>query len=468
MTFNWSIFIDLGILSAALLLATLVRARVPFFQKYLIPNALTAGFIALPFYNFIAPGLGLDISGLRNLVYHLLSISFIAMTLRKSENGGARGKMVLSTSLSILSQYSVQCLLGFGLGILLMLTMLPKIFPGFGLFLTMGFSLGPGQAFAMGTGWEKYGFDGAGTVGLTFGAIGFIWACFGGMTILNLAVRRGWIKKEELSSIERDDVRTGIYDPDRHMVGSEVKTEPEAIDPLTFNVAFVFVAYLLSFLFLKLITWLLSFAGNAGNEFAWNLWGISFIFAALTASVMKKIISLAGIDYLTDNGSLNRISGLSVDLMVAASIGAISLVVVRQYWMPILLVSTIGGIVTTVLTLWISSRLFDDHVFHRTILIYGTATGTLPTGLALLRVIDPDFETPASRDYMYSVGITFLLAIPMILTMNLVSYGFTTGDSLYYWIIFAVYSGYMIFVLVAYRILSGKRAFSKPHKIWYR
>ncbi|GAH89008.1 unnamed protein product, partial [marine sediment metagenome] len=69
MTFNWLIFVDLGIISLALLLATLVRTRFGFFQKYLIPNALTAGFILLPIYNFLAPHIGLNTSGLENLVY---------------------------------------------------------------------------------------------------------------------------------------------------------------------------------------------------------------------------------------------------------------------------------------------------------------------------------------------------------------------------------------------------------------
>jgi len=106
MAFEWSIIIDLGILSISLLIATLLRAKINFFQKYLIPNALTAGFIALPFYNFIAPQLEMNTKGLGNLVYHLLCISFIAMTLRKSDKKSS-GKQVLSTALSLLTQYSI-------------------------------------------------------------------------------------------------------------------------------------------------------------------------------------------------------------------------------------------------------------------------------------------------------------------------------------------------------------------------
>ena len=34
---------------------------------------------------------------------------------------------------------------------------------------------------------------GAGDVGLTFAAMGFIWACFGGVFLINLGIRKGWL-----------------------------------------------------------------------------------------------------------------------------------------------------------------------------------------------------------------------------------------------------------------------------------
>lgn len=40
---SWGIFLNLGIISIALVLATFIRSKVKFFQKFMIPNALTAG-----------------------------------------------------------------------------------------------------------------------------------------------------------------------------------------------------------------------------------------------------------------------------------------------------------------------------------------------------------------------------------------------------------------------------------------
>ena len=48
MNFSWPFLIDMGILGAALMAATWIRSRVRFFQRFLIPNALTAGFMLFP------------------------------------------------------------------------------------------------------------------------------------------------------------------------------------------------------------------------------------------------------------------------------------------------------------------------------------------------------------------------------------------------------------------------------------
>ena len=116
MNFPWMTFVNFGGISAALLLATLIRARVRFFQKYLIPNALTAGFILLVFYNYAAPHIGMTQADLGGFAYHLLNLSFIAMVLRKPADRGAHSKKrSLTMAVAMLSQYAIQAVLGLGL-----------------------------------------------------------------------------------------------------------------------------------------------------------------------------------------------------------------------------------------------------------------------------------------------------------------------------------------------------------------
>jgi len=464
MHFHWSIFIDLGIISVALMAATALRKRVHFFQKYLIPNALAAGFLLLPFYSYAGPFIGLDSEGLGNLVFHLLNISFIAMTLR-TRRYKASGKNIFSMVITVLSQYSLQSMVGLGITFLFIATVIPNLFPSFGLLITLGFALGPGQAFAIGSGWESRGFFGGGSVGLTFAAIGFIWACFVGMFLINNAIKRGWIEKKEVSE-NPVSVRGGEKTASSIEPGSGYAPNTGAIDQMTYNFAIVCAVYLLTYLLLRGITAALSYTGTIGIDLAEHLWGIAFIFASLVAGVVKKLFFVFGIEGSISNERLTRIAGTSVDFMVAASIAAISLVVVRHYWLPISVMALLGGIFTVLSLLWLSSRLFTDYVFQRTILIFGAMTGTLPTGLALLRVIDPEFETPASSDYMYAVGIIFFFAIPFIFSMNFPVYGYTTGRTIYYWMTFFIYAAYLIFVLASFRVMKGRGAFKGAGKLW--
>jgi ESS family glutamate:Na+ symporter len=146
--------------------------------------------------------------------------------------------------------------------------------------------------------------------------------------------------------------------------------------------------------------------------------------------------------------------------------GAIVISLVARYWLPILIMGVLAGIVILVCLTWISSRLFRDYQFHRFILMWGALTGTLPSGLALLRVVDPQFETPASRDYIYAAGIVFPLAIPMLISVNFPAYAYRDGNPTLYWVCAGIYLAYLLLAIVLYRVLKGKGAFRKPARLW--
>ena len=256
------------------MLATFIRSKVHFFQRFLIPNSITAGFILLPFYNFLAPHLSMDVQGLENLIYHLLAISFIAMILRNTNLKGS-GKRIYSVAVMITASLTFQALLGFGLTALFILTFFPKLFLSFGLFVPLGFELGPGEAFSIGRGWELFGLHNAGSIGLTFAVMGFLWACFGGVYLINYGIRKGWLTRKSLDKLKNIDTRSGIYEKEeKKPIGAKLVTETEALDSMSLQVSLVFIVYLITFLILKFITFLLSFAGPSGQELAVNLWGL--------------------------------------------------------------------------------------------------------------------------------------------------------------------------------------------------
>jgi glutamate:Na+ symporter, ESS family len=468
MEFSWFIFINLGVLSIVLMLGTLLRARVKFFQKYLIPNALTAGFLALPLYNFIFPKIGLNAIQLGEITYHFLGLSFISLGLRTPTEGGKRGPAVFQTSIGILSQLVLQAIIGFGLTLLLIYTFMPNLYHTFGFLFPLGFAEGPGQAFSIGEAWKAYGIKDAGNVGLTFAALGYIICCFGGIYLINHGLKKGWVSQQELQHMRTTETQTGIRPKGSVLpVGAYQTTETDAIDSISLHIALVLTAYFFAWMCLKGITFLLNMAGPSGHELAANLWGLHFIFAVLMGLLLRKFLQVIKCDHIIDNRTMTRISGLSVDIMVTSAIAAISLTAVYEYWAPLLIITVIGGAATTFGTIWFCSRLFSDHRFLRTLFIFGVSTGTLSTGLALLRALDPEFESPVAVDYTYASGLTFALVIPLILIINLPLQTFKTGNMLYSWIALAVMGVYALFILISYKVISRRKALAEKNQLWF-
>jgi ESS family glutamate:Na+ symporter len=468
MSYQWPMFINLGIISAGLLLATWIRTKVNFFQRFLIPNSLLAGFILLPLYNFVFPYMGLSTVDLGEMAYHLLSLSFVALSLKALPRKKPGKGRIFGTTLSVLFQFGVQGFIGLILTFVFIQTIRPDLFHSFGYLLPLGFAQGPGQAYSIGESWTSFGVEGAGSIGLTFAAIGFIFCSFGGIFIINLAIKKGWISKEQVKFLKNKELKPGILPKGSKLkAGSFQTTQTEAIDTLTLNAALVLLGYYAAFLILKGIDFLLSFIGPAGEQLAQTFWGLSFIFAALMGLLLRQILKTTENQHIVDNLTMNRLTGIFVDIMVASAIAAISIVVIKNYWLPIMSISIIAAVVVAFTTLWYSSRIFTDHRFLRTLLVYGVSTGTLSTGLALLRVVDPDFETPVATDYTYAAGITFAFAIPYVLTMNLPLHTFVTGDYKWFWLAVLVNVAYLLFTGIFFFKFAGKRAFKHKLKIWY-
>ena len=173
------VILDFTYLSFFLLAGTILRRYVPIFQKFLIPNNILGGFFGLllggQFFRFII----LNPDRLGTYVYHLLALTFITMGLRKEKTSWGKGP--LSKSMITILCYLGQAFIGLSVSLILIKTIYPDLFPGMGFMMTLGFASGPGLAYAMGNSWEVFGFENGGLVGLTFAAIGYLIAFFGGI-----------------------------------------------------------------------------------------------------------------------------------------------------------------------------------------------------------------------------------------------------------------------------------------------
>ena len=459
---DFTIMIHICIISCALLLGSSLRSKIRVLQKYLIPAPMIGGLFLFLFYNYVAAPLHLE-SGrifLEELMFHLLNVSFIAMQLRipaKKEKVQRKGAL-WSNVTALLAEYGLQCFFGLLVAALLLRRFLPESAVALGLTLCLGFELGPGQAESMAKVWEgaPYNVSNAGDVGLAMAAIGFVIGSVVGVVLINRAARNGWLSAEYVEKLRNRKSGTDFFRLKKDRVATSYQTTvSESMDTFTLHIALIMVTYLLSFLILAGIEKLVTVTvGGKVLEAVTGLWGINFVFSSLCAILVRKTLIATHSEHVIDNQTCNRIDGIAVDFTVAACLGAIEIAAIRQYWVVILVLTIVGVAITCFLTPWFCSRLFKDYSFMRFLMIFGTANGTLPTALSLVRVVDPDFETPVAQEYVNSTALIFVFALPILALVNWPAKGML-------WPFVGITALYVLISFILYLKLAGKRAFAK-------
>lgn len=423
---NWEPVLIFCYLSVFLILATFLRSRIKLLQRYLIPNSILAGLLGILLGQYLFKVI--DPNQMGDYVYHLLTLAFIAMGLRGSKVKRSYG--TLTTMVIHCQAYAIQGILGLVFAVVAIITYFPDLFPAFGLHLVMGFGNNPGVAYSFGLNWENMGFVGGAQVGLTFGALGFIWAYILGMVIINWGVRRN--KATIFKSYDQipQSVFRGIVKPgeEKKSAGMLV-TAQEAIESLALQVALIGTVLLVAYLFLSNFLGFLEGFGEFGQNLSALIGGFGYIFGILFALLTRWVMEKIKVDYVIDHGLMTRLGGTFIDFMITAAITAISLEMIRLYWLEIFILSTLGGLVTLIAVYLLVNKMQMDYKFERMVSSFGLVTGTVASGLALLRVLDPHFETPVAEDLVYAGGVALFTAIPILLMANMPALGYVAGRS---------------------------------------
>ena len=227
-------------------LLLIIKSNIKFFKKHLIPTTtfrrLANGFVI---GQVIWPALGwgqvFDSAMLQNLVYHAMSIGFIAMALKKRKKKSTEN--ITNTGFAIVNTYVLQAVLGLGVMMLLVATILPQFDNIFGVMLPLAFAQGPGQALSTGKSLEVLGMSNGANAGMALATFGFLWAIIGGIPFMNI-LRRKYNTKKIKGNIEKADT-----EPDVHNHTAKV-SKTLFMDDLTVQVVLIGAVYLLTYLVL--------------------------------------------------------------------------------------------------------------------------------------------------------------------------------------------------------------------------
>lgn len=419
----WNFILQMGIIASILILANILRRKIPFLRRMLMPTAVIAGFIALALrLTDVGRTLKMDTMLFEMITYHTIAIGFIALSLiiPKKEKNHSKLLTGSKSGALIVGGYLVQGILGLIVSIGLAYTIRPDIFKASGILLAIGFGQGPGQANNIGGIYENvYGFIGGKSFALSIAAMGFLVACTFGVIYLNILRRRG-----ALTKVNDRELKHGNFTVEDFQNDNEIPVS-ESVDRFSLQVAFVLVVYLATWLLSSGLTLMLR---ATGNDFAINLidiiWGFNFIFGALLAVAFRGVIRLGqNIGWVhrqyQNNYLLSRISGFAFDLMIVCGICTIDFQQLAGLWLPFVLMCLLGTFGTLFYHKIMCKKLFPDYYYEGFISMFGMQTGVISSGILLLREIDPKFETPAATNLVLGSSFAIGFGIPMLLLINL-------------------------------------------------
>ena len=393
----WAPVIQLGIIATLILVANVLRRKIAFIRNSLMPTAVLAGFLMLLLRN-----IGFEVIDgvfLEAVTYHAIALGFIALALRVPEETEGESKFLApKNGALIVSTYLVQALTGLLISLVLAYTIMPELFKASGILLPMAYGQGPGQANNVGSTYEALGMLGGRSFGLSLAAAGYLCACVVGVLCLNVMGR-----KNRLVRMKDKDYVSGSVTLDTFQMENEIPVA-ESVDKFSVQAALVIILYLISYLLIDGVVSLLeSFAPGLAATVSTLLWGFNFIVGSIVATACRVLFAnLRKLKIMNhqyqNNYLLSRISGVAFDFMIVAGIASIEINDLKGNWLPFLLMAVIGGVVTFVYLLWMCKKLYPNYVYEGFFSMFGMLTGTISSGVLLLREIDPDLRTPASNN----------------------------------------------------------------------
>ena len=458
----WAFLVQFGLLLIFLVLGNTLRRTIPLFRKCLIPSALLGGALLLV-VDITAKQFGfmlVDNRLMQVITYHCLAIGFAAMTLKteKSTHKTSRIQVVEFGALQG-GAYMLQAFVGLGLTLVMfLLTRYGDRIVSYvcGLILPLAFGQGPGNALSWDinfTNTPAAQFAGNGSFGLSLASIGFVVASVFGVLYINVCKKRGTLSV-------RSGRATQEYVDQTNPNGDEIP-DNESVDKFTMQMGFVALAYALSFGFMCLLGVISDFTNSIA-------WGFNFLWASLAAMLIKLVVKnlrksrLMSREYI-NNYQMDRISGFSFDLMIVAGVAAIEINDIKNYILPIVILSVVGALITFVYIRRVSLECFRGFEHEFFLMSFGTLTGTASNGMILMKEIDPGLRTPTSSLYILSNFPAMVMIAPLLFLLGFAGKSLTNAV-IAFCIFFALWAGYTIFLFR--RKIFKKRYADKPAAVW--
>lgn len=449
---EWGIILYFLLIGVLMFVAKILKTWVPGLNKVVIPTSLLGGFIGLLISLIFAPIIigedtFIDVDQMGYIVYHALAIGFISLALKRNTN--KIKKKIWSTGMLITSTYALQA----AIGILLVLTIFSDKFVGSGMLVALGFGQGPGLALSIGNMWtDMLGGNGA-TLGVSYAFLGFVFGGTVGVLIINVMSRtKGYAKPKNYNE-------EGIG---KETIQIDTVKEISLLDGLTTQVIIISIIYGLVYLTLVFANMALSNLGNIGETVFGLLKGFNFIIGIIYALIYKQILYWLerkgrNVKFITNNYMLSNLASISFNIMIAGSVLTITLDFLASYGIQLVVTAVLAGLITMLYLRFMTNKVYTDYNDQYFIGLFGMLTGVASTGLALLKGVDPNLETPVAEEMVLGSGTAISMALPLFAILFIPSLTYGSANELLWSFVALIGCALYTIIFATILLIRGKR-----------
>ena len=387
---------SIGLLSLFLLIGVALRAKIKILQNLFLPASVIGGFLLLmlpipkEYINIYVKIPGFLIVPIVASIP--LGLSF-SNNKKSFENILPHGLIMMGVTMAQM-----------GVGIISYLFLrkfIPNIYQIFGAELEFAFAGGHGTIGMLSNMLKEKNlsyWDISQGVGSTFATFGLVGGILFGMVIINAGARKkmcNYVEKPENIPLS---LKIG-YEKNiekQNSLGRET-TFSTSIDTLGFHTALILGVTALSYFVFNFVK---------ENKIMYlksiNIWTYAIFIMFIVWGVMCKL----NLKYLVDSKVKAKFSGMLTEYAIISAIASMPIKLIAQYIFPIILVSTIGFLVTAVYIFIFSKLFIKEDWFEHAIISFGMNTGIFITGLLLLRITDPELKSSAFADHTLCYALT--------------------------------------------------------------
>lgn len=390
----------MGLIGALILLGVVLRAKVPAFQWLMLPAPVIAGFLgfllgpnvlgafaesrgwawtSLPFSDYVG-----------SYTTMLIAVVFSCMAL--SQDLGFKS---LTPSLRGFAGYGVLMSAGqVVVGMILVFILLKPVFDApmsMGLILFAAWSGGFGTSAAMGDVFAANGQPEVTSIAFTAATVGMLSGIIGGVILARIGASKGYATAYDASKPLPQSLRSGILsDEERHSQG-EHTLSGSSVETMTFHIGLIGAVMAIGW-------WIQTTSAGYLNAFALPLFTTAF----LVGLVVRWILRTTGGVKVVDKGTTKSISGMASDILIVCGMVSIEPAFVSDHLLSLVCIFILGIVFCLFLGLVVAPRYLGQGWFEKQIFTWGWATGSVATGIALLRIVDPEFESGTVEDFGYA------------------------------------------------------------------